>query len=509
MMLNDMEDIFLVPTNWNTSQSIIKVIGVGGGGCNAVNEMFRQGIKDVDFMICNTDIQSLSYSNVPEKLQLGNALTRGLGAGCDPEQGRKAATESIEDIKKALGGNTEMVFITAGMGGGTGTGAAPVIAEVAKGLGKLTVGVVTLPFRDEGKEFIKRAIKGIKEFEKHVDSLLIIDNQKLYKIFGDLTIFDAFPKADSVLSTAVKSIAEIITRPGFINVDFADVRMIMRNSGMAIMGMGTAEGPDRAIMAVERAFESPLLNDCDLKTAKNVLVNITSSKENGGLTMVELSQIMEYVNNYTGSASKFKRGVVFDPTVGTSISVTIVATGFNMNSLPQIDLEDENSGDRIVLSESDDPGIYQSNAADGSQPAGYQSFQAAYQHVPGYDYQHPGRETIVINTLHPETSGRNGEEIQPEQASQEQASEEGSFIRDASGALKYVKREGKPALILEPGDNIVALETQPAYLRRKKRVQPRQADNAAVSPGETCRVDEINGKQQLNTDNSYLHRTQD
>ncbi|MEG2849531.1 MAG: cell division protein FtsZ, partial [Bacteroidales bacterium] len=276
-----MEDLnnIIVPDGWNMSQSIIKVIGVGGGGCNAVTEMFRQGIKDVEFMICNTDMQSLKISNVPETLRLGTDLTKGLGAGCDPERGRRAATESIEEIRKSMQGNTEMVFITAGMGGGTGTGAAPVIAQVAKELGKLTVGVVTLPFRDEGTEFIKRAIIGIRELQKHVDSLLIIDNQKLYQVFGNLTIFQAFPRADEVLSTAVKSIAEIITRPGFINVDFADVRMVMKNSGMAIMGMGEAEGPDRAIDAVKKAFESPLLNDCDLTTAKGVLVNITSSKE--------------------------------------------------------------------------------------------------------------------------------------------------------------------------------------------------------------------------------------
>ncbi|MBQ1218422.1 MAG: cell division FtsZ family protein, partial [Bacteroidales bacterium] len=210
-----MIDNMIIPDEWSQGKSIIKVIGVGGGGCNAVNEMLKQGIKDVQFMICNTDIQSLRISDVPEKIRLGTDLTRGLGAGCDPERGRKAATESIDDIKKALQGNTEMVFITAGMGGGTGTGAAPVIARVAREMKKLTVGVVTLPFRDEGQEFLRRAIIGIKELQKHVDSLLIIDNQKLYQVFGELTVFKAFPRADEVLCTAVRSISEIITRPGF------------------------------------------------------------------------------------------------------------------------------------------------------------------------------------------------------------------------------------------------------------------------------------------------------
>ncbi|MDO4736498.1 MAG: cell division protein FtsZ, partial [Bacteroidia bacterium] len=274
----------------------------------------------------------------------------GLGAGCDPERGRKAATESIDDIKKALQGNTEMVFITAGMGGGTGTGAAPVIAKVAREMKKLTVGVVTLPFRDEGQEFLRRAIIGIKELQKHVDSLLIIDNQKLYQVFGELTVFKAFPRADEVLCTAVRSISEIITRPGFINVDFADVKMIMQNGGMAIMGIGEAEGPDRAVDAVRKAFESPLLNDCDLTTAKGVLVNITSSEEGGGLTMSELSQIMDHVNSYTGTANKFKRGVVLDPTMGQKISVTVVATGFDVQNLPQISTGEED--DVVIL---DDP----------------------------------------------------------------------------------------------------------------------------------------------------------
>ena len=393
-----MEDLNIIPDGWDMSQNIIKVIGVGGGGCNAVSEMYRQGIKDVDFMICNTDMQSLKTSQVPETLRLGSDLTKGLGAGCDPEKGRKAATESIEDIRKSLQGNTEMVFITAGMGGGTGTGAAPVIAQVAK----------EIPFRDEGHDFIKRAVLGIHELKKHVDSLLIIDNQKLYNVFGELTIFDAFPRADEVLSTAVRSIADIINRPGFINVDFADVRMVMNNSGMAIMGMGEAEGPDRAIDAVQKALDSPLLNDCDLTTAKGVLVNITSSKEDGGLTMAELSQIMEQVRSYTGGVfNKFKRGVVYDPSIGKKISVTIVATGFEINSLPQIDMPDDTlEGDTWVIN---DPGNIAEQEEEAAAPA--------------------NTEKQV-----------------------------------------YIKPEGKPALILEPTDDISQLERVPAYIRRNKKL---------------------------------------
>lgn len=473
-----MEDI-IVPDGWDMSQSIIKVIGVGGGGCNAVSEMFRQGIKDVEFMVCNTDIQSLKISQVPETLRLGSDLTRGLGAGCDPEKGRKAATESIDEIRKSLQGNTEMVFITAGMGGGTGTGAAPVIAQVAKELGKLTVAVVTLPFRDEGPDFIRRAILGIRELRKYVDSLLIIDNQKLYKVFGDLTIFDAFPRANEVLSTAVRSIADIINRPGFINVDFADVRMVMNNSGMAIMGMGEAEGPDRAIDAVQKALESPLLNDCDLTTAKGVLVNITSSKEDGGLTMAELSQIMDQVRSYTGgSANKFKRGVVYDPSIGKKISVTIVATGFEVNNLPQIN-EDEDS-DAILFGTS---GIYD-NPKSVSKENG---------------------NNIIINNIEPEEEPEETQYAQPA----EEARSRSSF-EDEPQVQQYVRPQGKPALILDPDEDITEKERVPAYLRRGKKLYGiiTEPAPAPAQPGGRMTLGQEDGTQHLGS-NSYLHQTQD
>lgn len=471
----------LVPDGWDMSQSIIKVIGVGGGGCNAVSEMFRQGIKDVEFMVCNTDIQSLKISQVPETLRLGTDLTRGLGAGCDPEKGRKAATESIDEIRKSLQGNTEMVFITAGMGGGTGTGAAPVIAQVAKEMGKLTVAVVTLPFRDEGQDFINRAILGIRELRKYVDSLLIIDNQKLYNVFGELTIFDAFPRANEVLSTAVRSIADIINRPGFINVDFADVRMVMNNSGMAIMGMGEAEGPDRAIDAVQKALESPLLNDCDLTTAKGVLVNITSSKEDGGLTMAELSQIMDQVRSYTGgSANKFKRGVVYDPSIGKKISVTIVATGFEVSSLPQI--SDEEDTGAIMLGTS---GIYDKVKSSSPKQAG---------------------DTLRINIIEPEEEPAAAGYVQ-----QPEESRPARYMEEEAPAQQYSRPQGKPALILEPDENITELERVPAYIRRKKKLHgivTSTADDPQPQASGRMTLGQEDGTQQLSS-NSYLHQTQD
>jgi len=313
-----------LPVDWEANRSIIKVIGVGGGGGNAVNQMFRQGIKDVDFLICNTDVQALAASPVPEKLQLGNVATRGLGAGCNPEQGRKAAMETIDKITELLSGYTEMVFITAGMGGGTGTGAAPVIAKVARDMGLLTVAVVTLPFRDEGSEFLKRAILGIKELEKNVDSLLIIDNQKLYKIFGELSIFEAFPKADAVLSTAVKGIAEIITRPGFINVDFADVKAIMEGAGSALMGIGEASGESRAVSAAKIAISSPLL-DISIDGAKGILFIVVGGPN---LTMNEVNEAANIITESSDPNAKVIFGAVVDETMKDKIKITVVATGF-------------------------------------------------------------------------------------------------------------------------------------------------------------------------------------
>ena len=343
-------DADLIPTSWEKRGNIITVVGVGGGGNNAVSYMYKLGLKDVDFVVCNTDTQALQNSSVPVKLQIGPILTKGLGAGTDYTVGRQAAEESLEEIGKLFEGDTQMVFVTCGMGGGTGTGAAPLVAKTAKEQGKLTVGVVTVPFRDEGKESLYRAVEGIKELSKHVDSLLVIDNQKLYQLYGKMNIFTAFHKADEVLATAVKSIAEIITSSGYINVDFADVKKVMKNSGVAIMGIGEAEGEDRATKAVEQALSSPLLNDLNLRSVKNALINITGSADDEhGISMEELSQIMDFTAQYTGATINFKRGIVVDESMGDKISVTIIATGFEMWQLPVIDESEVNRGNRIEV----------------------------------------------------------------------------------------------------------------------------------------------------------------
>ena len=339
----------IIPDNWSQENSIIKVIGVGGGGCNAVNYMYRQNIQGCSFIVCNTDAQALQTSEVPVKIQMGQ---NGLGAGTDPTAGRNAALESQDEIaRKVLDCGTQMLFITAGMGGGTGTGASPVIAKMAKDRGILTVAVVTIPFKNEGNESQSKAVDGIHELEKNVDSLLIINNEKLYQFFGDTLIQEAFPKADEVLATAVKGIIEVISCSGYINVDFQDVCKMMRNSGMALMGSGEGSGPSRLQDAVKGAFESPLLNDFDLKTAKNVLINITTGNNEHGAKMSDLERIDDMITEYTGDANHFKKGIIWDndPEFGDKIRITAIVTGFEMD-LGGLGL-DKNLGNLVIIDE--------------------------------------------------------------------------------------------------------------------------------------------------------------
>lgn len=306
--------------------SIIKVIGVGGGGGNAVNHMYRQGITGVDFIICNTDAQALELSPIPNKVQLGASLTEGMGAGSIPEVGKNSAIENIEDIKRMLGSNTKMLFITAGMGGGTGTGASPIIAKAAKEMDILTVGIITTPFSFEGKRRKIQAEEGLEEFKKYVDSYLVISNDRLREIFGNLTLGSAFAQADNILTTAAKGIAEIITIPGYINVDFKDVRTVMKESGVAIMGSYAAEGENRALRAVEGALASPLLKDNEIEGARYILLNISSGDKE--VTMDEVSIITDYIQQEAGLAADLIWGNCSDDSLGEKISVTIIATGF-------------------------------------------------------------------------------------------------------------------------------------------------------------------------------------
>lgn len=334
---NTMVD-FGTPEKENT---IIKAIGVGGGGGNAVNHMYKQGIHDVSFVLCNTDNQALSDSSVPVLLQLGE---EGLGAGNKPAKARKAAEDSIDAIKEMLNDGTKMAFITAGMGGGTGTGAAPVIARVSKEMGILTVGIVTIPFRFEGKRKIDQALDGVEEMAKNVDALLVINNERLRKIYPDLTVLSAFEKADDTLSVAAKSIAEIITNHGLINLDFNDVKTVLKDGGVAIMSTGYGEGEGRVKQAIEDALNSPLLNDNDVFNAKKILLSINFAKQNnggeaqneGGLMMEEMNEVNDFMEQF-GSDFEIKWGIALDPELGKKVKVTILATGFGIKDVPEMD----------------------------------------------------------------------------------------------------------------------------------------------------------------------------
>jgi cell division protein FtsZ len=333
------------------NSSIIKVIGVGGGGSNAVNHMYKQGIKGVDFIVCNTDQQSLDISPVPLKIVLGSSLTKGRGAGSLPEVGKNAAIESIEEVKAILGNNTEMVFITAGLGGGTGTGAAPVIAQAAKEMGILTVGIVTIPFGFEGKKRKAQADAGLESLKANVDTLLVISNDKLREIYGNLKVTEAFGHADDILTTAAKGIADIITTTLQINTDINDVKTVMKNSGVAIMGSAQASGEHRSLRAVEQAMASPLLNDSNIKGARYVLVNVTCGEDE--ITMDELGEITDYIQDAAGMTAEVIKGYGVDSSLGDKVNVTIIATGFNSNA--DLGIQIERAPEKKVYSLMDEP----------------------------------------------------------------------------------------------------------------------------------------------------------
>ncbi|MDR0738295.1 MAG: cell division protein FtsZ [Prevotellaceae bacterium] len=451
MTMEENEDM-LVPADWESTGAIIKVIGIGGGGNNAVNNMFRTGIEGVHFVACNTDAQALRVSPLDTKIQLG---AQGLGAGCNPDEGKQAAIESMGKIQEVLDNNTQMVFLTAGMGGGTGTGATPVIAKAAKEKGILTVAIVTMPFSDEGLDFTTRAREGVLELQKYVDSLLMINNDRLYEVHGELPLKQAFAKADEVLTTAVKGIAEIITRSGYINVDFADVRRAMENSNVAVMGSGAASGEGRALQAAKEALSSPLLNYNDISGAKSILINIMASDDT--LMAGELREAMAYIQQCTGGMAKFvKRGVVYDNTLGNTMHITIVATGFRMQPFV------ENKEQVIILDD---------DAPSEKEP------------VPAGDAE---RKQWA-------NRGDSGIEV----VNDRRVFEEGS---PAPAPVTKMKR--KPVLIDE-NSNIDELEKIPAYLRRKVTINaPDDNYNASTSTLSATST----GVHHLSSDNSYLHQ---
>jgi len=346
--IKDFEENALLPFDFPTSSpKIIKVIGVGGGGGNAVKNMFREGIHDVVFVIANTDQQALSDSDIPIKLQLGRTTTNGLGAGNDPEVARKAAEESIEDIKAQFKDETQMVFITAGMGGGTGTGAAPVIAKCAKECGVLTVGIVTIPFKFEQRSKIKQALKGVREMSKHVDALLVISNEKLVEIYPGESLAEGFKHADETLTTATKSIAELITCRGIINLDFHDVKKILKDGGVAIMSTGKAKGENRVNQAFDAALKSPLLYNNDIYKSKKILFNIYQSNQaDQHLMLDEMNEVRHFMDKFVDKNIEVIWGLANDETLNDEVKITVLATGFGVESIPMMD--DDEEADREI-----------------------------------------------------------------------------------------------------------------------------------------------------------------
>ena len=465
----------------------IKVIGIGGGGSNAVNHMCKQGIKDVDFIICNTDAQALVSSPVPVRIQLGESLTEGRGAGNKPEIGRQAAIENLQDVIEALEGNTKMVFLTAGMGGGTGTGAAPVIAKATKELGILTVAIVTIPFRFEGQQRINQAIEGINQLEEHVDSLLVINNEKLREIYGDLKLSEAFAKADDILSMAARGIAEIITVPGYINVDFADVETVMKDSGVAILGSGTATGEGRAVKAIETALNSPLLNNNDITGADNILLNITSGEDE--ISMDEVGEITDYINHSASRNATIIWGTGMEKSLGEEISVTIIATGFKTNSIPELYIKKKKS-DKI-------------NLPDQSEPVKEDLFT-----VTDKETIDTADKSNVQKTFEFDISGEEKEQfiLYDKEESLRENTRNPKDISDRVKKLKKSHEQVKEQLYSKASkDNTIdQLENEPAFVRKKVKLdKTKPSEESKISKYSLSEDDEKNSK--IREDNAYLH----
>ena len=476
--------------------SIIKVIGIGGGGNNALNHMFEKGIRDVNFVVCNTDQQALAESPVPVKVQIGEALTEGRGAGSKPEIGRQAAVENIKDVMESLSGNTRMVFITTGMGGGTGTGATPVIAKACKDAGLLTIAVVTIPFKSEGKIRIMQAIDGVNELKDNVDSLLVINNEKLREIYGNQPVSTAFAKADDILTTAVKGIAEIITVAGYINVDFADVETVMKDSGVAIMGMGKASGENRAIKAIENALASPLLNSNDITGADSILLNISSGTGKYEITMDELGDITDYMYDVASEDALIIRGLSKDDALGEDISVTVIATGFEANSIFQpykkkelrqtVELFPNNANTGFkepIYEESDELFVVQERGKRSK----VNDFEYEMQQV--LDFNTGYAESY--NTKYPITSDDEKEFEKIE-----------TTLKKAQHIQKLIQKEGISNKTMK--ENIDTFEDVPAYVRRNMPIRSgNKVDESNLSKF-TLEVDEDN-EPVFRENNAYLN----
>ena len=468
---------------------IIKVIGVGGGGSNAVTHMFKQGIVGVDFAICNTDAQAMELSEIPTRIQLGPTLTEGRGAGSKPNIGKLACEESIEVIRQYLENNCKMLFITAGMGGGTGTGAAPIIAKTAKEMDILTVGIVTLPFTFEGRRRNSQGMEGLEELKKYVDTLIIISNDKLRQIHGNLSLSNAFGQADNILTTAAKGIAEIITVPGYVNVDFEDVNTVMRNSGVAIMGTASAGGEDRARRAVDDALHSPLLEDNDIKGARHILLNITSGTSE--VTMDEIFEITEFVQEEAGYGTDLIWGNCFDESLGEKISVTVIATGFENKKKPSTK---ETTNERVIVSLDDEP-----------EPQKETPKKLKLSDI-GFE-EEENKQTVfefedVRSTIDKYQRNRYSYDepyVKDEEKKRQEDMRRRQMEQDAKRREQY--RMTQKVKLNNP-QTIMELENEPAYLRRGVELDDvPDSDKAVVSKWTISDEQE----PELRSDNSFLH----
>ncbi|RYE22501.1 MAG: cell division protein FtsZ [Sphingobacteriaceae bacterium] len=524
--------------------SIIKVIGVGGGGGNAVNHMYKQGITGVDFIICNTDAQALELSPIPNKVQLGASLTEGMGAGSIPEVGKNSAIENIDDIKQMLGTNTKMLFITAGMGGGTGTGASPIIAQAARELDILTVGIITTPFSFEGKRRKMQAEEGMEELRKYVDSFLVISNDRLREIFGNLTLGAAFAQADDILTTAAKGIAEIITLPGYINVDFKDVRTVMKDSGVSIMGSYSAAGENRAYEAVRGALASPLLKDNEIEGARYILLNISSgSKE---VTMDEVSIITDYIQEEAGLMADLIWGNCQDDNLGEKISVTIIATGFqtkderekslgskkivshlitetplvkpvNELNTPTIGRSDKSEPFLKVREENQNAGnIYQKREEQGREEQSgkiryrltdEEKIQESETETSGFTVKYTEQisfdkpaENFVAEQVRPEPAKP---EAQPVAAGADDQKTDESIEEQLRKSRERIMRLKDLSMKLRSG-NIQELENVPAYKRKEVALQQNVHSSETQISRFSLLADE-DGKTEIRPNNSFLH----
>lgn len=469
--------------------SIIKVIGVGGGGGNAVNHMFRRGIKDVNFVVCNTDAQALNNSPVSVKIQLGESLTEGRGAGNKPAIGREAALEAIDDITEVLSKGTKMVFITAGMGGGTGTGAAPVIAKVAREMGILTVAIVTIPFRFEGQQRINQALEGIAEIQKYVDSLLVISNEKLREVYGDLKLSQAFARADDVLATAAKGIAEIITVHGYINVDFADVETVMKNSGVALLGSASASGENRALRAIEGALTSPLLNNNDITGAKSILLNISSGTDE--VSMDEIGEITDYVNHAADKNALIIWGSCMEESLEDAISVTIIATGFEAHSIPEL-YTIKRHFDKVPLRETEKFSARQFKPTEfevkDSKTENMTSSQRDFDYI--LNNEEKAEQYTLFGDLIEMTSKEEADKKRQERVSN---------IRK----MHEIAKNSNPNEFSD-NDKIDRLENEPAYIRKNVKISD-SSNSVNSNISKYSLSEDEDDIPRLREDNSYLH----